>query len=159
MAIQPRRLTSYHPAMTIMYSVGDENDPGDPWGRSRLVVQADGSARLDHVFSRVPTAGAWTGRVDEAALEALSVALRQAGFPATPDTPRIPGAAPRQLTVEADGVSQHAIIGYREASSLPGYAEAFDLLDAICRQLSGDTLPYPTKQPTIVHDATEAPST
>ena len=143
----------------LIYRVGNENDPGDPWGRSKLVIQPDGSARLDHVFSRVRQVGAWTGRVDAAALEALWSALRQAGFPAAPNTPLIPGASPRQLTVEADGVSEHATIGYHQASKLPGYAEAFDLLDAICRQLSGDAVPYPTKQPTIVHDAAEAPST
>jgi hypothetical protein len=143
----------------LTYRVGNENDPGDPWGRSRLVIQPDGSARLDHVFSRIRKAGAWTGRVDATALEALWSALRQAGFPAAPTTLLITGASPRQLTVEADGVSQYATIGYHEASSLPGYAEAFDLLDAVCRQLSGDAVPYPTKQPAIVHDAAEAPST
>ena len=37
---------------TVRYSVGNEHDPGDPWGRSELVIHADGSARLDHHFSR-----------------------------------------------------------------------------------------------------------
>src|ERR1044072_3593344 len=78
---------SYHPAMTISllsYSVGNEHDPGDPWGRSELGLQPDGSARLDHFFSRRGPAGAWTGRVDEAALRTLWSALEQAGFPAAP---------------------------------------------------------------------------
>lgn len=45
----------YHPPMasfTVRYSVGNEHNPGDPWGRSELVIHADGSARLDHHFSR-----------------------------------------------------------------------------------------------------------
>ncbi len=35
--------------LTIGYSVGNEHNPSDPWGRSELVIQADGSARLDHI--------------------------------------------------------------------------------------------------------------
>ena len=143
----------------LRYSVGNEHDPGDPWGRSELVVHPDGTARLDHHFSRTGTVGAWTGRVDAAALDALWSALALADFPAAPTTPMTPGASPRRLTVEADGVTQGAMIGYRQAASLPGYAEAFDLLDAVVRQLSGDTVPYPTNQPTIVRDPAPAEST
>ncbi len=143
----------------LRYSVGNENDPGDPWGRSQLVIQHDGTARLDHYFSRVRTVGAWTGRVDVAALDALWSALKQAGFPAAPTAPHTAGASPRRLVVESDGVSEQAMVGYHQANSLTGYAEAFDLLDAIIRQLSDNTLTYPTSQPTIVRDAMEAPST
>jgi hypothetical protein len=143
----------------LRYSVGNEHNPGDPWGRSELVIQHDGTARLDHHFSRVRTVGAWTGRVDAAALEALWSALERAGFPTAPTTPLLPGAAPRRLTVDSDGVSEQAMIGYHEASKLPGYAEAFDLLDAIVRQLSNDAVPYPTSQPTVVHDRADLPST
>jgi hypothetical protein len=34
---------------------------------------------------------------------------------------------------------------------MPGYAEAFDLLDAVIRQLSGDTVRYPTTRGQIVY--------
>jgi hypothetical protein len=143
----------------LSYSVGNEHDPGDPWGRSELVLQSDGSARLDHFFSRRGPTGAWTGRVDDAALRALWSALEQAGFPAAPTTPFTPGASPRRLIVEADGERQYATIDYHLAPKLPGYAEAFDLLDAIVRQVSREAVTYPHKQSTIVHDAAEAPST
>ena len=140
----------------LQYTVGNEHDPGDPWGRSVLVIQPDGTARLDHFFSAGGPVSAWTGRVGTAALESLWSALRQAGFPATPGTPLTPGAAPRRLAVTAGGESQAAVIGYHEASKLPGYAEAFELLDAVCRQLSDGAVPYPTKQPTIVRDTAQA---
>lgn len=136
----------------LRYSVGNENDPGDPWGRSELVIQPDGTARLDHHFSRVRDVGAWTGRVDAAALEAVWTALERAGFPAAPGSAPVAGAALRRLTVEADGALEQAIIGWHMTSSLPGYAEAFDLLDGVIRQLSGDAVPYPTAQPPIVRD-------
>src|SRR5918998_1312642 len=128
----------------IGYIVGNEHEPGDPWGRSELVIQPDGTARLEHYFSRAGGSGAWTGRVDAAALEKLWGALRQAGSPATPGTPLTPGTAARRLTVTTDGVSQYASVDYYQASSLPGYAEAFDLLDGIVRQLSGDAVDYPS---------------
>jgi len=31
----------------LRYSVGNEHDPGDPWGRSELVIDQDGTARMD----------------------------------------------------------------------------------------------------------------
>jgi hypothetical protein len=130
----------------LRYRVGNENDPGDPWGRSELVIQPDGAARLDHRFSRGRADGAWTGRVDAAALDALWSALQQARFPAAPTTPSVPGAAPRHIVVERGESVEQAIVGYHEAAGLPGYAQAFDLLDAIIRQLSADEVPYPTGQ-------------
>jgi hypothetical protein len=143
----------------VRYTVGNEHNPGDPWGRSELAIQPDGAARLDHHFSRVARVGAWTGRVDAVALEALWLALDRAGFPAAPNKPLLPGAAPRLLTVESDGASEQVMIGYHDAPKLPGYAEAFDILVAIARQLSDGAVPYPTSQPEIVSDRAEVPST
>jgi len=139
----------------LRYSVGNEHDPGDPWGRSELVIDQDGTARLEYHLSRVQAVGAWTGRVETAALEALWAGLERAGFPSAPATPLTPGASARKLVVETDGEIEQAYIGYHRASALSGYAEAFDILDAIIRQLSADAITYPTNQPAIVRDATE----
>jgi hypothetical protein len=136
---------------TIRYGVGNENNPSDPFGRSELVIEPDGTARLVHHFSRVRTVGAWTGRVDPAALDGLRLALDRAGFPATPSSQFTAGATLRRLTVEVDGTAQDAIVDWHGSSKLPGYAEAFDVLDGIIRQLSGDAVKYPTQQPPIVH--------
>jgi hypothetical protein len=130
--------------------VGNENNPGDPWGRSELVVRPDGTARLDHHFSRVRRVGAWTARVDPTALDALWAALDRAGFPATPGGPLLPGATLRRLTVEADRTSQQAYVDWHKSASLPGYAEAFDILDGVIRQMSGEEVPFPSKQGPIV---------
>lgn len=136
----------------VRYSVGNENNPGNPWGRSELVIEPDGAARLDHHFSRVRKVSGWTGRVDPAALDALWRALERAGFPTAPTSPFVPGATLRRLTIEVDGTPRQAIVDWHASSSLPGYAEAFDLLDGIIRQLSGDTVKYPTQQTTIVRE-------
>jgi hypothetical protein len=165
-------------SFTVRYSVGNEHNPGDPWGRSELVIHADGSARLDHHFSRGREPRAWTGQVDPAALGELLAALRRAGFPAVPPMPALPpGATLRRLALEANGtagraadgtangaaadsaaadsaaagVPQQALVSWHHAPSMPGYAEAFDLLDAVIRQLSADAVRYPTKRGQIVH--------
>jgi hypothetical protein len=139
-------------ARTVRYSTGNENNPGNPWGRSELIIAPDGSARLDHFFSRQPRVAAWTGLVDAAALDALWAALDRAGFPAVPAFRPVAGATFRALTVEDGETSLRALLDWHQAPSLPGYAEAFDLLDGVIRQLSGDTVPYPTTQPVIVRD-------
>jgi hypothetical protein len=139
-------------SFTVRYSVGNEHNPGDPWGRSELVIHDDGSARLDHHFSRGQEPRAWTGQVDPAALGELLAALRRAGFPAVPPMPALPpGATLRRLALEANGAAQQALVSWHHAPSMPGYAEAFDLLDAAIRQLSGDAVRYPTKRGQIVH--------
>jgi hypothetical protein len=138
----------------IRYSVGNEHDPGDPWGRSELVIRADGSARLDQYFSRGREPRAWAGTVDAAALGELLAALGRAGFPAVPPTgPLPPGAALRRLTVEVNGGARQALVAWHRTPSLPGYAEAFGLIDAVIRQLSGDAVPYPAKHGPVVHGA------
>jgi hypothetical protein len=140
--------------LAIRYSVGNEHDPGDPWGRSELVIHADGSARLDHHFSRGRPPRAWAGHIDAAALGELLIALDRAGFPAVPPMPPLPpGATLRRLAVEADGTVQQVLISWDRALPLPGYAEVFDLIDAAIRQLSGDAVTYPARRGPIVHGA------
>jgi hypothetical protein len=144
------------PWLTIRYSVGNEHNPADPWGRSELVIRADGSVRLDHHFSRGRAPRAWTGHVDAAALGELMAALDRAGFPVVPPArPLPPDSALRQLTVEADGAAQRALVSWHDGPSLPGYAEAFDLIDAVICQLSGDAVNYPAKPRPVVHGAAE----
>jgi hypothetical protein len=138
---------------TIRYSAGNEHNPADPWGRSELVVQPDGRARLDHYFSRGRPARAWTGQVGAAAVAALRAALDEAGFPAAPGAGLLPpDSAVRRLLVEADGTVQQVALGWHQAPSQPGYAAAFDILDGVIRQLSSAAVPYQSTQPEIVRD-------
>ena len=142
-------------SFTIRYSAGSEHDPGDPWGRSELVIRADGSARLDHHFSRGRQPRAWAGHVDATVTDELLAALDRAGFPAVPPTgPLPPGAALRRLTVETSAAAQQALVSWHRTPSLPGYAEAFALIDALIRQLSGDAVPYPAAPRPLVRGAT-----
>ena len=141
--------------LAIRYSVGNEHNPGDPWGRSELEIRADGSARLHHYFSRGRAPRAWAGHMDAAALGELTAALDRAGFPTVPPAPPLPpDATLRRLTVEEeDGAAQQALVSWHHAPSVPGYAEAFGLLDAVIRQLSGDAVQYPATRRPVVRGA------
>jgi hypothetical protein len=138
--------------LAIRYSAGNEHSPVDPWGRSELVIHADGSARLDQHFSRGRPPRAWAGQVDATALDELLAALGQAGFPAVPPMPPLPpDTVLRRLAVEADGMTQQALVS--PTPSLPGYARAFEIIDAVIRQLSGDAVNHPARPGQIVHGA------
>jgi len=139
---------------TIRYRTGNENNPSDPFGRSELVLQADGSARLGHHLSRERRTGAWTGQVDAAAVGALFGALDDAGFPAPPGPggALVAGATLRTLTVEAGGETQEISLAWDETPAQPGYGLAFDIIDGVIRQLSGADVPYRSSQPPIVTD-------
>jgi hypothetical protein len=128
---------------TLRYSAGNEHSPTDPWGRSELVIQPDGRARLDHHFSRGRGTRVWTGRVGAAALAALWAALDGSGFPAAPRPLLVPDATVHQLTVLTGEVSQQVIIDRSQATA--AYSEAFALLDQVIGQLSGGTAPRSRK--------------
>jgi hypothetical protein len=139
---------------TIRYRVGNEHNPADPWGRSELVIHPDGSARLDQHFPRGGEPRAWSGRVDAAALDELLAALDRAGFPPSRPAPGLPpDTTLRWLVVEAAGAVRQGFISWHEPPPQPGYAEAFDLIDAVIRQLSAEAVDYPTKRGTVVHGA------
>jgi hypothetical protein len=124
---------------TLRCSAGNEHSPTDPWGRSELVIQPDGRARLDHHFSRGRGTRVWTGRVGAAALAALWDALDRSGFPGAPRPQLVPDATVHQLTVQTGAVSQQVIVDRGQAP--PGYSEVFALLDQVTGQLSGGTAP------------------
>ena len=122
---------------TLRYSAGNEHSPTDPWGRSELVIQPDGRARLDHHFSRRRGTRVWTGRVDTGTLAGLWAGLARAGFPAAPRPQLVPDATVCQLTVLAREVPEQVTMDCGVAQSLPGYGEALAILDRVIGQLSG----------------------
>ena len=136
---------------TIRYTAGNEHNPADPWGRSELVIYPDGSARLDHHFSRSRPPRAWAGYVDRAAHDELLAAVEQEGWPPPAAAGAVPpDSTPRWLALEADGAVRHGLVGWNKPAMRPGYAVAFDLIDAVIRQLSGEAVKYPTTRGPLV---------
>jgi hypothetical protein len=126
---------------TLRYSAGNEHSPTDPWGRSELVIQPDGRARFDHHYSRERGTRVWVGQVDAGTLTALWDALAGAGFPAAPRPQLVPDATVCQLTATAGELSEQVAMDRGAARSLPGYSEAFAILDKVIGQLSGGAAP------------------
>ncbi|WP_433726021.1 hypothetical protein ACQP2Y_08185 [Actinoplanes sp. CA-051413] len=134
------------------YSVGNESDPGDPWGRSELSIEPDGRVSLRHHFPGPLATRGWTGRVEAAALEALRGALEEAGFPDGPSAPPVAGSGLRRLTV---GTAYVALPWHLPAAQA-AYAKAFDLLDGVIHELTAGAVAYPTTHTGLVSDITPA---
>ena len=122
----------------IAYTVGSESHPGDPFGRSKVVIEASGDARLEQHTRSGSTA--WTGRVTAAALDELWKALAAAEFPAMPKHHVPPGAAIRALTIGTPPATSSVYIAWHASGTMPGYRDAFWILDSVIRQLSEDTV-------------------
>jgi hypothetical protein len=120
------------------YATGLENAPSDPFGRTELAIEPDGAARLDH--RHVGRHRAWTARVDPQVLERLQATLERAGFPNVASHPVPAGAAIRTLVAERHGVREGVHVAWHAAKDLPGYDEAFAILDSLVRQMSEDTV-------------------
>ena len=140
----------------IAYSVGSEHNPGDPFGRSALAIEPDGTAKLDH-YTRAGHA-AWTGKVAPEAMERLWGALEQAGFPTVPQQPVPAGSTIRTLAVGAGAERKAAHVTWHGAAKLAGYDVAFGILDTVVRQLSEDTVKsVPASEPAIVASVARVP--
>jgi hypothetical protein len=123
----------------IDYSAGNEHAPSNPWGRTDLSIEPDGKASLEH--RRLGRYRAWRGSVDAATVTRVHDALAKVGFPDVPPHPVAAGATIRVLTFVEGERQRTAMVAWHAAKDLPGYAEAFEVLDSIVRQLSEDTVP------------------
>jgi hypothetical protein len=120
----------------LTYSVGNEHNPADPFGRSKLTIEPAGAARLDHY--QLGRHRAWTGRVAPAARARLWSALARSGFPEVVRRP-VPADTTRCTLAVGEGAARRmAWLPWQEARGMAGYDEAIALLDAIIRHLSGD---------------------
>jgi len=124
----------------MSYTVGNENNPSHPFGRSVLAIDANGQARLEH-HARGGGHTAFTGTMAPGVADRLWAALERARFPTAPTQVMTPGSTVRILSVEPPGgKKQVAHIEWHAGSQFAGYDEAFQLLDGMIRQLSGNTV-------------------
>jgi hypothetical protein len=141
--------TNVRPRLT--YSVGNEHNPANPFGRSELAIECDGRLRL--ALHRFGQQRDWTGRVDRAVLDRLWTALERGGFPNIA-CQRVPADSTiRVLSAESGATRETVHVAWHAAKDLPGYDEAFMILDAIIRELSEDTVRLTSvAQPPVVTD-------
>jgi hypothetical protein len=128
------RRSAIRPGDRIWYTVGNEHNPSDPFGRVVLTIEADGSAELEH-FSRAG-GGAWTGRVDPAVSARIRSELARSSFPHVPREPIPAGSALRHLELVTDDEPEYAVMSAQQGERLDGFAQAFALLDAVAVRMS-----------------------
>jgi hypothetical protein len=86
---------------------------------------------------RVGAPRLWTADAGTGVVGRVLAALDKAGFPARLDLPPpSPDTTIRSLTV-AGGPTGGVMLAWEAAAGLPGYAEAFELLDGLVAQLTG----------------------
>jgi len=137
----------------LEYNAGLESAPGDPFGRTELAIEHDGSARLVH--RHVGRVRSWRAKIDLATLHAAWAALERGGFPVIPRHPVPGGSALRTLIAHHGDQKQGGHIAWNEALDLPGYNEAFPILDSIVRQISEDTVKAaPNTLPPVISELT-----
>jgi hypothetical protein len=124
--------------LLITYESGNESSPTNPFGRNVLVLRGNGRVRVDN-YRMGGQQRAWEAWVEESAFEQILEALRAARFPLVPPHPIPAGSRIRSLAVyRGDARTQAAPIGWH--SELPGYKDAFRILDSLVRQASGGEL-------------------
>ena len=136
----------------IEHAIGNPHSPTNPFGRSLLVIEPGGRARLEHrtatghfgVHSVFHDAS-----VEESLIAQLLGALAAAGFPAYENSSRaaVPDATFGLIRVTRVGMfhtikhwlrlaaPQEVTLQWHEADKLPGYREAKQILDAIVARL------------------------
>ena len=133
-----------HPA--IRYQAGNEHSADSPFGRTDLTVAPDGNARLDYYLTWMHRA--WVATVEPAVVERLHAALASSTFPEPlpHDKPVPAGSDTRVLGTEtADGTRAGVSVPWHDADGLPGYKEAFEILDTLlvlmCEDFRGSRQP------------------
>ena len=129
----------------LRYHVGNEHDPGDPWGRSELVIQPDGTLRAGPLLlPRRWRSARGRGASTRPPSTPCGRPCEHAGFPTPLPAALTPGASPRRLIVETDGVAQRRPwSATARRSNCPATPRRSTSSTASIRQLSGDTVDVP----------------
>ena len=119
----------------IWFSIGNEHNPADPFGRVVITIDPDDVVTLEH-FSRQGNA-TYTADLAPGVTDEITSALARGGFPNVPSHEIPGGASLRQIKVVTDGEPQSATVEDFFAKQLEGYKDAFAILDSLTLQLTG----------------------
>lgn len=125
----------------LFYQSGNEHDMGDVFGLIVLAIDDDFQLTVDQRARNRLIVNHWKGATDRAVVERLLDHLRIAGYPKVPDH-RIPsGARLRSIAIESGGESSHTYpTEWKAAKNMPGYGEAYRLLDSMIVQVTAGKL-------------------
>lgn len=124
----------------LVYTFGDAYDPGNRHGSVVLQLFGDGRALLDNAFGGAFTKS-WEGLVERPTLERVIAQLDGASFPRVADHPIPIGSTLRVILIQSGAEEMHnAPIAWAAGAEMPGYREAFAILDSLVAELSGGAI-------------------
>jgi hypothetical protein len=125
----------------LFYQSGNEHDMGDAFGLIVLAIDNDFQLAIDQRARNGLIVNHWKGTTDRVVIERLFDHLRTAGYPVVPDH-RIPaGARLRSIAIDSGGESTHTYpTESRAAKKMPGYGDAYRLLDSMIVQATSGAL-------------------
>lgn len=133
----------------LVYQCGNQHNPGDPFGSVTLTITGDAAVIIENKYRGGERS--FTGATTLEVIERLLSHLSAAGFPVVAPH-RIPaGSALRNLSIESGGqVEQAPPTGYHAIRQMPGYAEAYQMLDSIVTIVSKNALAIvPSPDPSL----------
>jgi hypothetical protein len=129
------RRSAIDPRTAVWFTIGNEHNPGDPFGRVVITIDDAGHVVLEH-YSRQGNA-TYTADAEPGVIDEIRAALARGGFPDVPRHQIPAGAAMRQLELVTDGEPQYAMVYDSFGMQLEGYKDAFAILDSLALQLTG----------------------
>lgn len=143
--VVPGGRPALRPGDRLWCTIGNEFNPGDPFGRVVLTIDDQHRVTLEH-HSRQGSA-TYTAELGAGVLDEIRRALAAGGFPHVPEH-RVPaGAAIRRLELVIDGEPVSASVYDDFGRQLAGYRDAFAILDSLTLQLTGYAEHDPLKTP------------
>lgn len=133
--VQRLRRSAIDPANVLWFTLGNEFNPGDPFGRVVIAIDDASRVTLEH-YSRQGNA-TYTAQLGAGVLDEIRSELARGGFPHVPQHQIPGGAAIRQLELLIDGEPGYALLYDDFGKQLDGYDSAFGILDSITLQLTG----------------------
>ena len=133
--VQRLRRTAIDPSTALWFTIGNEFNPGDPFGRVALTIDDQDRVTLEH-YSRQGNA-TYTAELGDGVLDEIRQALADGGFPQVPQHQVPAGAAIRQLELVTDGEPVSASMYDDFGKTFDGYRDAFAILDSLTLQLTG----------------------
>jgi hypothetical protein len=120
----------------LAYTFGDAYNPGNRHGSVVVQLFGDGRVLLDNAFGGAFTKS-WEGVIERTTIERILAHLDAAGFPRVENHSIAPGSSLRVILVQSGDAEMHnPPIAWSAAAAMKGYADAFQILDGLCAELS-----------------------
>lgn len=132
------------PAVTdpfrLTYRSGNEHNPGDRTGLVVLAITGDGAVTVKQRARGGAIRNEWTGTTDRGVIERVLEHLALAKFPLVPDHRIVAGSTLRTIEIMAGETQACPPTSWDAVETMPGYREAYRLLDSIITEVTAAAL-------------------